>query len=160
MTKFLLLTSNEGGTTDVPMTEWDPADITAHLEFLRALNQELAENGELVETLVLAGPELAKRVTSDGAGTPVITDGPFPEAGAARGVPPDRCRIGGARARDRGAGVVRTRARRDPDRAVDRGAAGDGDGRRRAPRTPYKKHCSLRRSTGRGTASRSVPEAG
>jgi hypothetical protein len=62
-----------------PMAEWDPDDITALLEYVRALNQELIENGELVEGLSLTGPELAKIVVSDG-GPPVVTDGPFPEA--------------------------------------------------------------------------------
>jgi hypothetical protein len=79
MTLFLLLT-NHGGSDVPPMTEWDPADINAHLECLRALNAELAESGELVEMRALAAPELAKRVTSDGVSSPVVTDGPYPEA--------------------------------------------------------------------------------
>jgi hypothetical protein len=80
MTKFLLLTKHDSTLGVPPMSEWDPADITAHLDYLKKLNQELAENGELVEAMALAGPELAKVVTSDGRSTPVITDGPFPEA--------------------------------------------------------------------------------
>ena len=62
-----------------PMTEWTPGDIKTHIEFQKALNQELAESGELVDAQGLAGPELAKFVVSDGASAPVITDGPFPE---------------------------------------------------------------------------------
>jgi hypothetical protein len=61
------------------MTDWDAEDIKTHLDFLRALNQELSERGELIDAQALTGPELAKIVTSDGAGAPVITDGPFPE---------------------------------------------------------------------------------
>jgi len=62
------------------MTEWDPADIKAHIEFQMALNDELAGNGELVDAQGLAGPELAKLVTFDGGRAPVVTDGPFPES--------------------------------------------------------------------------------
>jgi hypothetical protein len=80
MPKFLLLTKHDSTLPIPPMTEWDPADITAHLEYLRALNQRLAEDGELVEMHALADPGLAKVVTSDGASAPVVTDGPFPEA--------------------------------------------------------------------------------
>src|SRR5205823_2210802 len=72
MTKFMLL-QNYGATLacDLPMTEWDPADIKAHIEFQMALNDELAGNGELVDAQGLAGPELAKFVTFDGVGAPV-----------------------------------------------------------------------------------------
>jgi hypothetical protein len=35
--------------------------------------------GELVQSEVLAGPDLGKIVTSDGAHAPVVTDGPFQE---------------------------------------------------------------------------------
>ena len=81
MTKFMLL-QNYGATLacDLPMTEWDPADIKAHIEFQQALNAELLERGELVDAQGLAGPEQARFVTSDGASAPVITDGPFPES--------------------------------------------------------------------------------
>jgi len=79
MTKFLLLTKYGGGEDMEPMTNWDPKDAKAHLDFLGALNKELTEKGELVGALALTGPDLAKIVTSDG-GAPVITDGPFPES--------------------------------------------------------------------------------
>jgi hypothetical protein len=62
-----------------PMTEWTPGDIKAHIEFQVVLNQELTGRGELVDAQGLAGPEQAKFVVSDGAGAPVVTDGPFPE---------------------------------------------------------------------------------
>ena len=63
-----------------PMTEWTPGDITAHIEFQRALNDELAASGELVDAQGLAGPDRAKYVVWDGAGAPVVTDGPYSEA--------------------------------------------------------------------------------
>jgi hypothetical protein len=81
MTKFMLL-QNYSGTTacTVPMSQWAPEDIKAHIDFQHALNAELAETGELVDGQGLAGPELAKFVTFDGTGAPAVTDGPFPEA--------------------------------------------------------------------------------
>jgi hypothetical protein len=79
MTRYLVPTKYDEGLDAPPMAEWDPDDITALLEYVRALNQELIENGELVEGLSLTGPELAKIVVSHG-GPPVVTDGPFPEA--------------------------------------------------------------------------------
>jgi hypothetical protein len=81
MTRFMLL-QNYGATLacDLPMTEWDPADIKAHIDFQMALNDELTGDGELVDAQGLAGPELAKFVTFDGGRAPVVTDGPFPES--------------------------------------------------------------------------------
>jgi hypothetical protein len=79
MTRYLVLTKYDEGPDAPPMAEWDPDDITTLLEYLRALNRELIESGELVEGVSLTGPELARIVVSDG-GPPVVTDGPFPEA--------------------------------------------------------------------------------
>ena len=78
--KYMLLMSYAGGAgCDVPMTEWPPEDIAAHMEFQQALGKELTDSGELVGAEGLAAPELAQIVTSDGT-TPVVTDGPFPES--------------------------------------------------------------------------------
>jgi hypothetical protein len=63
-----------------PMSEWAPEDIKAHIDFQVRLNQELTERGELVDAQALAGPDLVKIVSHDGVGTPVVTDGPFPES--------------------------------------------------------------------------------
>jgi hypothetical protein len=79
LTRYLVLTKYDENLEAPSMAEWDPDDITTLLEYLRALNQELIENGELVEGLSLTGPELAKIVVSDGRSSPLITDGPFPE---------------------------------------------------------------------------------
>ena len=80
MTKFMLLQNYEGGVCLEPMTNWDPVDIKAHIDFQHALNAELINSGELVDAQGLAGPDLAKFVTFDGTTAPVVTDGPFPEA--------------------------------------------------------------------------------
>jgi hypothetical protein len=63
-----------------PMTEWAPEDVQAHIDFQRAMNEELAGLGELVDAQGLAGPDQAKFVVSDGVAAPVITDGPYPES--------------------------------------------------------------------------------
>ena len=80
--RFMLL-QNYGAVEShcPPMTEWKPDDIRAHIDFQIALNAELAERGELVDAQGLAGPEQAKFVVAaNGSGTPVITDGPYPES--------------------------------------------------------------------------------
>lgn len=79
MTRYLLVTNFESGVDDTPMEEWRPEEVTAHLDYYRALHRELVASGELVASEVLTGPDLAKIVTSDGTGAPVVTDGPFQE---------------------------------------------------------------------------------
>ncbi|EKT82623.1 hypothetical protein WSS_A10357 [Rhodococcus opacus M213] len=54
--------------------------MQAHIRFQQDLNAELVARGELVDAQGLAGPDVAKRVTFDGKGAPVVTDGPFPES--------------------------------------------------------------------------------
>lgn len=79
--KFMLL-QNYAATEVVsePMSMWSEQDVRAHIEFQHRLNEELRERGELVDAQGLAAPELAKIVTHDGVGAPIVTDGPFPEA--------------------------------------------------------------------------------
>ncbi len=79
MTRYLLAVNFEGGVVETPMEEWKPEEITAHLDYYKALHKELVSSGELVESEVLVGPDLAKIVTSDGVTAPVVTDGPFQE---------------------------------------------------------------------------------
>ncbi|WP_326834334.1 YciI family protein [Amycolatopsis rhabdoformis] len=81
MTKYMVIQTYSGGEScDVPMTEWSPEDIRAHVAFQQALNEELTDKGEFVDAQGLAGPEAAKKVVSGGAGGTVVTDGPFAEA--------------------------------------------------------------------------------
>ena len=80
MAKFMLLQAYGGVPDMVPMTEWTPEAINAHIEFQVTMNKELRAQGELVDAQGLAGPDLAKFVVSDGVGAPVVTDGPFPES--------------------------------------------------------------------------------
>ena len=79
--RFMLLQSYGEVESDCPpMSEWTPEDIKAHIDFQRALNDELTERGELVDAQGLAGPDQAKFVVSDGVNAPVVTDGPYPES--------------------------------------------------------------------------------
>jgi hypothetical protein len=79
--RFMLL-QNYGSTEncEVPMGQWAPQEIQAHIDYQRALNSELAERGELTDAQALSGPERARFVVHGGEGTPVVTGGPFAEA--------------------------------------------------------------------------------
>ncbi len=78
MAKYVLIVDFQPGVAETPMEEWKPEEVTAHLDYYRALHRALVASGELVESEILAPPNLAKIVTSDGT-TPVVTDGPFQE---------------------------------------------------------------------------------
>lgn len=79
--RYMLLMNYEGGAgCDVPMGEWAPEDVGAHIEFQHALGRELSGTGELVDAQGLAAPDSTKVVTSDGRNAPVVTDGPFAES--------------------------------------------------------------------------------
>jgi hypothetical protein len=80
MTKFLLIVDYNPGVIDVPMLEWSPEDVKAHMDYYRELNEQLKASGELIGGEALTWPEQAKKVTSDGVSAPVVTDGPFPES--------------------------------------------------------------------------------
>ncbi|MDB5074182.1 MAG: hypothetical protein JWO42_361 [Chloroflexi bacterium] len=78
--KYMLL-MNSGPIEGVPSTyQWTPEEVKAGWAHMGQLYQELTESGELVGTEMLAGPQAAKFVTSDGVSAPVVTDGPFPES--------------------------------------------------------------------------------
>jgi hypothetical protein len=79
MPRYLLAVTFAGGNGVPPMTEWTPEEVQAHLDYYGALNEELTASGELVETTLLTGPDLAVIVTGDGQTAPVRTDGPFAE---------------------------------------------------------------------------------
>ena len=79
MTRYLLGVNFTPGVDETPMEEWKPEEIEAHLDYYRALSKELEASGELVQTEILTGPDLAKIVTWDGMSAAVVTDGPFQE---------------------------------------------------------------------------------
>ena len=79
MAKYVIIVDFQPGISETPMEEWQPEEVEAHMAYYGALNRELLESGELVQTTILTGPDLAKVVTSDGVTAPVVTDGPFQE---------------------------------------------------------------------------------
>lgn len=79
MPRYLLGVTFAGGEGVPDMTEWKPEEVQAHLDYYGALNEELIASGELVQTTILTGPDLAVIVTGDGQAAPVRTDGPFAE---------------------------------------------------------------------------------
>ncbi|MFI1913657.1 YciI family protein [Nocardia sp. NPDC020380] len=79
MKYMLLKTYSPAAYCDTPINEWTPEEIQAHIDFQRALGEELAKSGELVDAQGLADPSQARVVSSDGRSAPLVTDGPFPE---------------------------------------------------------------------------------
>ena len=80
MPKYLLLKHYRGAPSpvnDVPMDQWTPAEIDAHMQFMADFAQRLEETGELVDGQAVS-PEGAF-VRYDGPGRPPVTDGPFAE---------------------------------------------------------------------------------
>ncbi|GAA1083279.1 YciI family protein [Nocardiopsis metallicus] len=80
MAKYLLLKHYRGApvpANDVPMDQWTPAEVSAHIEFMGDFADRLKETGEFVDAQALA-PE-GTFVRYDGEGRPPVTDGPFAE---------------------------------------------------------------------------------
>lgn len=57
---------------------WTQEEWTALGEFMAAVNKELLDSGELIETRGLSAPVHTRRVQLK-AGVPVVTDGPYAE---------------------------------------------------------------------------------
>lgn len=78
--RYMLMMHAPRGPGDYQVNNWHPEDFQAHIAFMRELNKELTEAGELVGAEGLAPPGQARIVRASGNGTPAVTDGPFPEA--------------------------------------------------------------------------------
>src|SRR5215510_9891382 len=77
--KYMLMVSGTKEMFDW-YTKWPKEDLQANMVFMRNFNEELKESGVLVATGGLAWPDQAKIVNAAKDGTPIVTDGPFPEA--------------------------------------------------------------------------------
>ncbi|MFC8074326.1 YciI family protein [Streptomyces sp. NPDC057137] len=78
--KYMLLMQFSAATTDFPeISTWTPEEIRAHIAFMGDTNQMLKDAGEFVDAQGLAGPDTARIVRAGSGGTPVVTEGPFPE---------------------------------------------------------------------------------
>ncbi|MET9255048.1 YciI family protein [Streptomyces sp. NPDC003717] len=80
MAKYLLLKHYRGAPParcDVPMDQWTPEEVAAHMRYMHDFIAELEGTGEFVDAQGLV-PE-GEWVRYDGEGRPPVTDGPFAE---------------------------------------------------------------------------------
>jgi hypothetical protein len=80
MAKYLLLKhyrSTEKSLDCAPMSEWTPAEVDAHIQFMRDFAARLEGTGEFVAAEAAAEDGLWAR--GDGPGKAAVTDGPFAE---------------------------------------------------------------------------------
>jgi hypothetical protein len=80
MAKYLLLKHYRGAPraiNEVPMDRWTPAEISAHMQYMRDFAARLEATGEFVDSQALQPNGTFVRY--DGEGRPPVTDGPFAE---------------------------------------------------------------------------------
>ena len=80
MAKYLLLKHYRGApaaVNDVPMDQWTPEEVSAHVQYMQDFATRLEGTGEFVDGQALSPDGVWVR--SDGAGRPPVTDGPFAE---------------------------------------------------------------------------------
>lgn len=80
MAKYLLLKHYRGApaaVNDVPMDQWTPEEVTAHIHYMNDLAKRLEGTGEFVSEQALSSDGMWVRY--DGEGRPPVTDGPFAE---------------------------------------------------------------------------------
>src|SRR6202171_6058891 len=80
MAKYLLLKHYRGApapVNDVPMDQWTPAELSAHVQYMDDFADRLKGSGEFVDEHALS--PAGTFVRYDGEGRPPVTDGPFAE---------------------------------------------------------------------------------
>ena len=80
MAKYLLLKHYRGApapVNDVPMDQWTPDEVEAHIQFMNDFAARLEGSGEFIDGQALSPDGVWVR--SDGEGRPPVTDGPFAE---------------------------------------------------------------------------------
>ncbi|MDI3417656.1 YciI family protein [Streptomyces luteolus] len=80
MAKYLLLKHYRGApaaVNDIPMDQWKPEEISAHMQYMQDFADRLEKTGEYVDSQALA--QEGAWVRFDGEGRPPVTDGPFAE---------------------------------------------------------------------------------
>ena len=79
--KYLLLKHYRGGPAPavdwVPMDQWKPKEVDAHVQYMLDFAARLKQTGEFVDMQALAPGGAFVRY--DGEGRPPVTDGPFAE---------------------------------------------------------------------------------
>jgi len=78
--KFMLMMNAPRGNGDWGIFEWKPEELKAHISYMKQINKELKDSGELVSGEGLAAPGEAKLVRAGKNGGPPVTDGPFAES--------------------------------------------------------------------------------
>ncbi|GAA1942030.1 YciI family protein [Amycolatopsis minnesotensis] len=80
MAKYLLLKHYRGAPAshnDVPMDQWTPDEVSAHIQYMQDFITRVRDTGEFVDSQGLSQEGMFVR--SDGEGRPPVTDGPFAE---------------------------------------------------------------------------------
>ena len=80
MAKYLLLKHYRGApapVNDVPMDQWKPDEVEAHIRFMNDFAARLESSGEFIDGQALSPDGVWVRY--DGEGRPPVTDGPFAE---------------------------------------------------------------------------------
>ena len=80
MAKYLLLKHYRGGPkaiNDVPMDQWTPEEVSAHIKYMQDFGARLEGTGEFVDSQALSREGAFVRY--DGEGRSAVTDGPFAE---------------------------------------------------------------------------------
>jgi hypothetical protein len=80
LAKYLLLKHYRGAppaVNDVPMDQWTPDEVEAHIQFMRDFAARLERTGEFVDAPALSRDGVWVRY--DGEWRPPVTDGPFAE---------------------------------------------------------------------------------
>jgi hypothetical protein len=78
--RYMLMMHAPYGTGEYDVAAWRPEDLTAHIGFMRDLNQDLTAKGEFIGGEGLAPPSQARIVDVGADGAPIVTDGPFAES--------------------------------------------------------------------------------
>ena len=80
MAKYLLLKHYRGApapVNDVPMDQWKPDEVEAHIRYMNDFAARLESSGEFIDGQALSPDGVWVRY--DGEGRPPVTDGPFAE---------------------------------------------------------------------------------
>lgn len=81
MAKYVMIKHYRGApasVNDVPMDQWTPEEVSAHVGYMNDFADRLRGTGEFVDSQALA-PE-GTFVRYDGEGSPPLTYGPLPES--------------------------------------------------------------------------------
>ena len=80
MAKYLLLKHYRGApapVNNVPMDQWAPGEVDAHMQFMSDFASRLVGTGEFIDGQALSPDGMWVRY--DGEGRPPVVDGPFAE---------------------------------------------------------------------------------